>query len=173
LLDVQRPFRAHLRRLELGLVLEIGCGIGRNLEHLRGSSVGVDHNRRAVEIARARGLAAFIPEEFHVSHWAKACRFDALLFSHVLEHMSAAEATLLVRAYLHLLRAGGRVVVVTPQEAGSDSTHVEYMDFDKVEAVLRETELEVERRYSFPLPRLAGAVFKYNEFVTLARKPAS
>ena len=174
LLDVQRPYRAHLRRLELGLVLEIGCGVGRNLEHLRGSSVGVDHNRRAVEIARARGLAAFVPEEFRVSPWAQAGRFDALLFSHVLEHMSAAEATRLVRAHLHLLRAGGRVVVVTPQEAGfrSDPTHVEYMDFDKVEAVLRETGLEVERRYSFPLPRLAGAVFKYNEFVTIARKPA-
>jgi len=72
------------------------------------------------------------------------------------------------------LRAGGQVVVLTPQEAGfrSDSTHVEYMDFDKVEAVLRETGLEVERRYSFPLPRLAGAVFKYNEFVTIARKRA-
>jgi|SRR2546429_9649201 len=174
LLDVQRPFRAHLRRLELGLVLEIGCGIGRNLEHLRGSSVGVDHNRRAVEIARARGLAAFIPEEFHLSQWAQAGRFDALLFSHVFEHMCAAEATRLVRAHLHLLRAGGQVVVLTPQEAGfrSDSTHVEYMDFDKVEAVLRETGLEVERRYSFPLPRLAGAVFKYNEFVTIARKRA-
>jgi len=174
LLDVQRPFRAHLRRLELGLVLEIGCGIGRNLEHLRASSVGVDHNRRAVEIARARGLAAFAPEEFRVSQWAQAGRFDSLLFSHVLEHMSALDATGLVRAHLHLLRAGGRVVVVTPQEAGfrSDPTHVEYMDFDKVEAVLREAGLEVERRYSFPLPRLAGAVFKYNEFVTIARKRA-
>jgi SAM-dependent methyltransferase len=173
LLDVQRPYRAHLRRLELGLVLEIGCGVGRNLEHLRGRSVGVDHNRRAVEIARARGLAAFVPEEFRVSPWAQAGRFDALLFSHVLEHMSSAEAARLVRAHLHLLRAGGRVVVVTPQEAGfrSDPTHVEYMDFDKVEAVLRETGLEIERRYSFPLPRLAGAVFKYNEFVTIARKP--
>lgn len=174
LLDVQRPYRAHLRRLELGLVLEIGCGVGRNLEHLRGSSVGVDHNRRAVEIARARGLAAFTPEEFRVSHWAQAGRFDALLFSHVLEHMIAVDAERLVRAHLHLLRAGGRVVVVTPQEAGfrSDPTHVEYMDFDKVEAVLGEAGLEVERRYSFPLPRLAGAVFKYNEFVTIARKRA-
>jgi len=136
--------------------------------------VGVDHNRRAVEIARARGLAAFTPEEFRVSQWAQAGRFDSLLFSHVLEHMSALDATGLVRAHRHLLRAGGRVVVVTPQEAGfrSDPTHVEYMDFDKVEAVLREAGLEVERRYSFPLPRLAGAVFKYNEFVTIARKRA-
>ena len=173
LFDVQRPYRSHLRRLELGLVLEIGCGIGRNLDHLRGSSVGVDHNRRAVEIAQERGLIAYTPEELRESIWATAGRFDSLLFSHVLEHMSAAQASALMREYVDLLRSGGRAVVMTPQEAGfrSDPTHVEYMDFEKVDAVMREADLRVERRYSFPLPRLAGAVFKYNEFVTIARKP--
>src|SRR5204863_244052 len=70
LLDVQRPYRAHLRRLRLGLVLEVGCGIGRNLDHLRGTSIGVDRNRRAVEIARGRGLKAFTPEELRASPWA-------------------------------------------------------------------------------------------------------
>jgi len=81
----------------------------------------------------------------------------------------------LVRAHLDLLRAGGRVVVLTPQEAGfrSDPTHVEFMDFDKVEAVVRTAGLEVDSRYSFPLPRFTGALFKYNEFVTLAHKPAA
>ena len=173
LLDVQRPYRAHLRGLDLGFVLEIGCGIGRNLAHLRGRSVGVDHNGRAVEIARKRGLVAYTPEQLRGSVWATAGRFDSLLFSHVLEHMSAAQASGLVRAYVDLLRGGGRAVVMTPQEAGfrSDPTHVEYMDFEKVDAVVREAGLRVERRYSFPLPRLAGMVFKYNEFVTIASKP--
>lgn len=32
--------------------------------------------------------------------------------------------------------------------------------------------LQVEKSYSFPLPRLAGRLFKYNEFVLVARKPA-
>src|SRR6266436_3526846 len=158
LLDVQRPYRSHLRRLRLGLVLEIGCGIGRNLDHLRGSSVGVDHNRRAVEIARGRGLEAFTPEELRASQWAVPGRFDSLLFSHVLEHMTAAEATELIRSHLDLLRPGGRVLVLTPQEAGfrSDPTHVEFMDFEKVEAVLRQAGLAPERRYSFPFPRLTS-----------------
>src|SRR6267143_114753 len=157
LLDVQRPYRAHLRRLRLGLTLEVGCGVGRNLEHLRGNSVGVDHNRRAVEIARGRGLTAFTTGELRASAWATPGCFDSLLFSHVLEHMNSA-----------------RAVVLTPQEAGfrSDPTHEEFMDFEKVEAVLRSAGLEVEARYSFPLPRFTGGVFKYNEFVTLARKPA-
>jgi SAM-dependent methyltransferase len=172
-LDVQRPYRRHLRRLDLGMVLEIGCGVGRNLEHLRGSSVGVDRDPRAVEIARGRGLVAFTPEALRASSWAVPGRFDALLFAHVLEHMRAAQAVALLRSWLDLLRSGGRVVVETPQEAGfrSDRTHVEYMDFDKVDAVMREAGLHVERRYSFPFPRFVGAVFKYNEFVTIGRKP--
>jgi SAM-dependent methyltransferase len=173
-LDVQRPYRAHLRRLRLGLVLEIGCGVGRNLDHLRGTSVGVDHNRRAIEIARGRGLPAYTPEELRGSAWAAPGRFDSLLYSHVLEHMDAASATRLIREYLDLLRAGGRVVVLTPQESGfrSDPTHVEFMDFAKVEGMMREAGLQPDSRYSFPMPRFAGKFFKYNEFVTLARKPA-
>jgi SAM-dependent methyltransferase len=173
LLDVQRPYRAHLRNLRLGLVLEVGCGIGRNLGHLRGTSVGVDPDHRAVEIARGRGLKAFTAEELRASPWATPGRFDSLLFSHVLEHMRAAQATELVRGYLDLLADAGRVVAVTPQEAGfrSDPTHVEFMDFDAVEGVLRGAGLHVQAQYSFPLPRLAGTLFKYNEFVTIARKP--
>ena len=172
LLDVQRPYRAHLRKLRLGLVLEVGCGVGRNLDHLRGTSIGVDHNRRAVEIARARGLKAFMAEELRSSPWATPGRFDSLLFSHVLEHMRAAQATELVRGYLDLLADAGRVVAITPQEAGfrSDPTHVEFMDFDALEGVLRGAGLHVQVRYSFPLPRLAGPVFKYNEFVSISRK---
>jgi SAM-dependent methyltransferase len=174
-LDVQRPYRSHLRRLQLGLVLEVGCGIGRNLDHLRGTSVGVDPNARAVEIARGRGLTAYTPDELRASGWIGPGCFDSLLFSHVLEHMNAEQATALVRGHLDLLRPGGRVVVLTPQEAGfrSDSTHVEFMDFEKVEAVARAAGLEVDSRYSFPLPRFTGGFFKYNEFVTLARKPAA
>src|SRR3954464_3740393 len=92
LLDVQRPYRSHLRRLQLGLVLEVGCGVGRNLDHLRGTSVGVDHNLRALEIAKERGLTAYTPEELRASGWIGPGCFDSLLFSHVLEHMNATQA---------------------------------------------------------------------------------
>jgi len=175
LLDVQRPYREHLRRLRLGLVLEVGCGIGRNLDHLRGSSVGVDPDRRAVEIARGRGLPAFTPEELRGSEWGQGARFDTLLFSHVLEHMTLAAAVDLVRSHLPLLKEGGRVLALTPQEAGfrSDPTHVEFMDFAAVEKILRAAGLAVDRRYSFPFPRFAGTVFKYNEFVSIARRQRS
>ena len=54
-LDVQRPYRWNLRRLDPGFTLDIGCGLGRNLSHLDGNGVGVDHNPDSVAIARSRG----------------------------------------------------------------------------------------------------------------------
>jgi len=43
-LGVQLPYRWNLRRLRLGFVLDVGCGVGRNLAHLDGNGVGVDPN---------------------------------------------------------------------------------------------------------------------------------
>jgi 2-polyprenyl-3-methyl-5-hydroxy-6-metoxy-1,4-benzoquinol methylase len=175
LLDVQRPYRMHLQRLKLGLVLDVGCGIGRNLINIAGSGmgVGVDHNFNSVAIARSRGLIAFTPEEFRASPYADRSGFDSLLLSHVVEHMRHEEAVSLLKSYLDYLKPGGRVVLITPQKAGfkSDPTHVEFVDFQKAELILKRCGLKALKSYSFPLPRLFGNVFKHNEFVTIGEKP--
>ena len=54
LLDVQAPYRWNLQRLKLGLTLEIGCGIGRNLMHLKGQGIGIDHNFQSVEMQESK-----------------------------------------------------------------------------------------------------------------------
>ena len=135
----------------------------------RDAGIGIDHNPDAVAAARARGLVAFLPEEFARSSFA-GDRFDSLLFSHVLEHMSSSEAKELVANYLPHLRAGGRVVTITPQEVGfrSDSTHVEFFDLDDLAELARALDLEPVRSYSFPFPRPVGRIFKHNEFVLVA-----
>lgn len=173
LLDVQRPYRAHLRRLQLGRVLEIGCGIGRNLLHLGDSATGVDINPEAIAVARSRGGNAFTADDFRKSEDWKPGRFDSLLLAHVAEHMTGEEAAALLRDYLGLLRPGGMVVAITPQEAGfrSDPTHVQFMDFESVRRVFTEAGITCARQYSFPLPRLLGRLFKYNEFVSIGRLP--
>ena len=171
LLDVQRPYRMHLQRLRLGRVLDIGCGIGRNLLNLAGTGtcVGVDHNGHSVAIARARGLIAFTPEEFRASAYAERPGFDALLLSHVVEHLRQEEAIQLLEDYLPYLKPGGRVVLITPQEAGyrSDHTHVVFVDFPGAARLLRECGLKLAKQYSFPLPRPFGKVFRHNEFITI------
>ena len=85
-IDVQAPYRWNLRRLDLGFVLDVGCGLGRNLGHVDGHGIGVDHNPHSVEVVRSRGMTAFTPEEFLASKFAVPGRFDSLLSAHVLEH---------------------------------------------------------------------------------------
>lgn len=171
-LPVQAPYRWNLRRLDLGHTLELGCGIGRNLKHLRGNAVGVDHNPHAVAAARSAGLTAFTNEEFAGSGYAVPGAFDSLLAAHVIEHMDTDAAGTLVRAYLDYVRPGGKVVLITPQERGfrSDPTHVEFFDFDQLTALARDLELTIDRSYSFPFPRSCGSLFVYNEFVLVARR---
>ncbi len=171
-LDVQAPYRWNLRRLGLGFTLDIGCGIGRNLVHLQG--VGIDHNAASIERARQRGCSAYTPEDFRASPDARPARFDSLLAAHVLEHMRLEEARSLLGEYLPFVRAGGRVVLITPQEAGyrSDETHVEYMDFAVLRSLMQAHGLAVERSYSFPFPRFVGRLFPHNEFVVVGRVSA-
>jgi 2-polyprenyl-3-methyl-5-hydroxy-6-metoxy-1,4-benzoquinol methylase len=174
LLDVQLPYRLHLRRLNLGFVLDVGCGLGRNLTNLGGASagVGVDPNRDAVAVCRSRGLIAFTPDELAASEYAQPGRFDTLLISHVLEHLSSEDAMALIARYVPWVRSGGRAVLITPQEAGyrSDPTHVEFVDLARLEHVSHATGLTTVAAYSFPFPRTVGRWFKYNEFVLIARK---
>ena len=177
LVDPQRPYRWNLRRLELGFVLDVGCGIGRNLGHLDGNGVGIDHNLDCVAACRAIGLVAFTPDEFATSDdavdWRSEARFDSLLLSHVVEHMPADEAARLVGDHLRYLRPGGRVVLITPQERGqaSDATHVVFVGPDEVRAIAAATGLDVGSISSFPFPRPVGRVFTHNETVSVLRKP--
>lgn len=169
LLDVQMPYRWHLRSLKPGHVLDIGCGIGRNLEHLRGNGVGIDTNEHCLTAARAKGFQVFTPSAFSTSPFART-QFDSLLFSHVVEHMTFLSAQKLVATYLGNLKKGGRLICLTPQEKGfqSDSTHVDYFDFESGKNLCRALGLKVQRQYSFPFPRFAGRFFLYNEFVLIA-----
>ncbi len=175
LLDVQAPYRANMRRMHLGRTLDVGCGNGRNLSHLPPGSVGVDHNPHLVATARARGCEAYTSEELFADPvLAAPGSFDSLLAAHLIEHLTADEAESVIRSYLPLVRPGGRVVFITPQERGhaSDPTHVAFTDQAALGALSRRLGLLPVRQYSFPLPRIAGKVFLYNEFNHIARVPA-
>ena len=174
-LDVQRPYRMHLRHMDLGVVLDIGCGVGRNLINLgKGSgNVGVDHNPHSVAVARSYGLNAFTPRDFARSRHARPNAFDALLLAHVVEHMPYEDVMVLVNDYIGYLRPGGRLVMITPQEVGyrSDPTHVQFVDFELSRRMISDLGLKILKQYSFPFPRVMGKLFIYNEFVTISARP--
>jgi SAM-dependent methyltransferase len=167
LLNAQAPYRWNLRRLGPGRTLDIGCGVGRNLGHLGGTGVGVDPNPACVAEATAAGFEAYLPGDL------PAGAFDTLLFSHVLEHLEQPQG--LVADYLPRLAPRGQVILITPQEAGfaSDETHLRFLDLDALGAMVQTLGLRVERAFSFPFPRWAGRLFRYNEFVLTARRTAA
>ena len=170
-LNVQAPYKWNLARLELGKTLDVGCGLGRNLLNLE-NGVGVDHNRDSVLIARSKGLTAYSTDEWESSPDAVQGSFDSILLAHVLEHLSETDADQVITAYLPYLKPGGNLVLICPQEKGfpTDPTHIRWVN----DAELRKTGtrlgfIEV-KNYSFPLPRFAGKLFTYNEFVYVGRR---
>jgi 2-polyprenyl-3-methyl-5-hydroxy-6-metoxy-1,4-benzoquinol methylase len=173
ILRVQRPYQMNILWHCTGPTLDVGCGIGRNLKVLPQGSVGVDTNRFAVAEAQRRGMTAVVAEEFQSDPAQSQGRFAAVLFSHVLEHVSRDEAVRLVSDYRRFVKPGGTVVVVCPQEVGyaSDETHTEFVDFEAAQQILNSAGVKVSRQYSFPFPRPLGRQFIYNEFITVGRLP--
>ena len=163
------PYKFHIRRISNPIVLDVGCGIGRNLDYLgRSAAVGVDHNSRSIEIARERGFTVFTDNEFF------ECKttFNTILFSHVLEHMSSEEAIDIVGKYIKYLNPGGRLLIICPQEKGqkSDPTHVTLCDFHFLKNLIDHHNLELINSYSFPLPQIFGKWFIYNVSIVIATK---
>jgi len=174
-LNVQAPYRWNLRRHDLGRTLDIGCGIGRNLETLPPGSVGVDHNETSIQTARERGLTALTTQEWETSDLRVPESFDGFLVAHVIEHLSPQDGLEVMRSYLPYLRPGGKVLFICPQERGyaSDPTHIRWTTGDDLEALSRDLGLVPQRWRSFPFPRAAGKAFTYNEFNVVATKPRS
>lgn len=170
--DVQYPYRKNIQSLNLGFVLDIGCGIGRNLLHLNGNGVGVDHNETSIKLCHNRGLNAYTNQDFFTSKYAKTKSFDSMLVAHVAEHITDADFDSLVKEYEPYLKDNGKIVIITPQELGykSDPTHVQFVDFDKIKKQLENLGYTIQNQYSFPFPRFIGHIFKFNEFVTVAKK---
>lgn len=99
-----------------GRLLEIGCGNGELLAHLVSlgwQGRGLETDPTGAALARDRGLDVAVgelgPETF------APASFDAVVMSHVIEHVGNPRATL--AHCLQALDAGGRLVLLTPNTA--------------------------------------------------------
>ena len=173
-LNVQAPYQWNLRRHQLGRTLDVGCGIGRNLETLGAGALGVDHNATSIKLARERGLNALTVEEWEKSELRVPESFDGMLLAHVIEHMPPELGEQVVRDYLPYVKPGGKVLFICPQERGydSDPTHVRWTTGEDLMDLSVTLGLRPEKWRSFPFPRIAGKAFIYNEFNVVATKPA-
>lgn len=102
--------------------LEVGCGGGELLSHLRrhaGRAVGVDLSIHGLRMSREKGAlaAAALAERLPFRDHA----FDAIVGQHLIEHLPDPVGAL--REWRRVLRPGGTLVLITPNAAYPDNSH--------------------------------------------------
>lgn len=107
----------YLAAQDRGDLLEIGCGGGTMLQAMQSKGwkvTGLDFDMSAVSNARSKGLQVLHGDLLEVDLAANS--FDAIVMSHVIEHLPDPKA-ILARC-LELLKPGGKLVMITPNAAG-------------------------------------------------------
>lgn len=99
--------------------LEIGCGEGVFLDLLakrnnKIKSEGVDINSKAIAVAAAKGFCVSL---VRIEDLAKTKRayFDAVVASHVLEHVP--DPRVFLDAMINLVKPGGKIIIAVPNQA--------------------------------------------------------
>jgi SAM-dependent methyltransferase len=154
-------------------VLDVGCGSGvhgAELKRFHGHRVfGVDLSVESIQKARTRLATAYVgdvtrPEEYPFSAGE---RFDLILFSDILEHLTDPVGVL--GRHLFLLKPGGQMIVSLPniaiwnvrlsllfgsfqyQETGTlDKTHMRFFTWSTMREMFGQLGLEVTKRRITP-----------------------
>ena len=95
-------------------LLDVGCGRGRFYPLIQAANLhwtGVDVNPQTLETGLGQGRDIRLASAFPLPGEPL---FDAMLFSHVIEHMDAGSLAGFLTHYLALLKPGGIVIFLTP-----------------------------------------------------------
>ena len=144
-------------------VLDVGCGNGANMVLLAMGGrqvVGETLSYPEAAAVRRQGLACVVRDVGTEELAFRPASFDALVFSHVLEHLPFPDRVL--RRYVELVRPGGEVYVALPNtlhlvqrwqfwrgrfeytETGlMDRTHLRFFDFRTARRLVEGAGLEV------------------------------
>ena len=159
LLDMQEIID-FIERLPAGQLMDVGCGPGWLMEHLRGlgwECLGIEVADDACEYLHARRLSYA-----YDTHIAPDDCFDVVVSYHVLEHLQSPECT--VAQLRRKLRKDGWFIVGTPDFASPcakrfgdkyrmlhDPTHISLFTLDSMYRFLRDHGFTVhDVQYPFP-----------------------
>jgi 2-polyprenyl-3-methyl-5-hydroxy-6-metoxy-1,4-benzoquinol methylase len=130
--DVVRRIQARFVNLFKGSdpVLDVGCGRGIFLELLSNAGievVGIDHSEESVSWCRQKGF--MVHREDARSYLGRNKeKFGGIFCSHVIEHMAYEDAASFLELCNFALRAGGVVLIVTPNPADIAVTEIFWLD---------------------------------------------
>lgn len=100
--------------LPIGKILDVGCGSGETLSLLKeiGWDVyGIDIDSRAIQIAKKKGINAFVGGYKVINNFPKNY-FDAIRLYHVIEHIDNPDYAL--KLIYSRLKQGGQIIMGTP-----------------------------------------------------------
>lgn len=119
--ELSRDESARVRRMLAPLprscrVAEVGCGLGRKLDLLRGMGfsdlLGVEANPAVAARARQKGHDVVSPDEAPDRLAARPA--DLLVMAHVVEHFAWQDLCDFLNHYLNFLRPGGHLFLMAP-----------------------------------------------------------
>lgn len=112
---IERLRRRHDGDLRAASVLDFGCGTGILLDELQragvGSCLGVEMSPWACRYGRERFGLTMLNEDIMSAPLAEGS-FDAIIMSHVIEHLP--DPPTILRRLASLLRVGGTLMICTP-----------------------------------------------------------
>jgi SAM-dependent methyltransferase len=164
-------------------VLDVGCGVGGNIDLLQSrghTAVGVTLSEAEAAICTGRGFECVIADVSETMPFEEQT-FDAVILSHILEHLPWPDQAL--NRIARVVRPGGSVYVALPNvlhvaqrlkflagdfrytETGlMDRTHLRFYDFESARALLTKAGLEVRQHFGIgpvplgPIRRLSARV---------------
>ncbi len=101
-----------LELVEGGTVLDVGCGaclLSENLLKKGCNVIAIDSDRKAIEIARKKGVTGFTAD---ITRWQTNTKFDCIVATDVLEHIDDDKAA--IRKIYAMLKPNGCFVLNVP-----------------------------------------------------------
>jgi cyclopropane fatty-acyl-phospholipid synthase-like methyltransferase len=118
-------------------ILEVGCGIGSNLEFLISKGYnnvsGTDISDKMLDISRKKNLNVKPASQI----FNEDLKYDILLISHVIEHMEFEKLQTFLDSYFSLLSDNGMVIIITPLLTDRFYTDIDHVKPYNIDALLR------------------------------------
>jgi len=115
-------------------ILDIGCGLGQLLSHLKGRGFqhmqGIDINEEAILACRKNGLLVEKVNDIREFTVSDSMKFDRIVMSHVLEHIDKEKIIdTLIHIRQFLLKDGGVFLLMVPNAQSPTGVYWRYEDF--------------------------------------------
>lgn len=106
-------------------ILDVGCGVGRFIQHNPKRITGIDHNTKSIGECKKKGYRAVVGGVTKFPF--KDSSFDGVHCAHVIEHLMPEDAYKMLSEMNRVLKKGGVLVIRAPlmhPEFWDDFTHL-------------------------------------------------